>query len=166
MSVTRLLHEVVGYERVLVVLESGASGTAVIERARELAEREGAAITVVGIARKARTSRGRCGYSAADYNQAVTDTVAEDLDRARTRLGSAGEHATFELLVDTGDDVLARWSALTAFDVVLLPARRRRMRTPRHPAAVALLASGADVRIIDAQGRRLPTGLSRAAAGS
>src|ERR1700744_4563633 len=90
-SVTRLLHEVVGYERVLVVLEPGAAGTAVIERARELAEQEGAAITVVGIARQARSTRGRCGYSPADYNQAVTDAVAEELDRVRVRLGSAGE---------------------------------------------------------------------------
>jgi hypothetical protein len=154
--VTRLLHEVVGYERVLVVLEPGAAGTAVIKRARELAEGEGAAITVVGIARQARSTRGRCGYSAADYNEAVADAIAEELERARTRLGDLGEHATLEVLIDTGDDVLARWSALTAFDVVLLPARRRRVRTPRHPAAAALMQTGADVRVIDAQGRQLP----------
>jgi hypothetical protein len=151
------MHEVVGYERVLVVLESGAAGAAVIERARELVEHEGAAITVVGIASKARSSRSRCGYSPTDYNQAISEIVTAELDGARTRLGSAGDHATFELLIDTGDDVLARWSALTAFDVVLLPARRRWVRRPQHPAAAALLATGADVRIIDARGRRLPT---------
>jgi hypothetical protein len=150
--VTGLLHERIGPKRVLVVLEAGAAGAAALDCARELAQREDAAVTVVGIAPQVPPGP-RCGYSPGDYNRAVSDAVLQELAQAQTRL--AGCRASFELLIEGEDGSLPQWSAMSGFDMVLLPAHRRPLRSPHHPAAAALTRAGVEIRIIDRRGRKL-----------
>jgi nucleotide-binding universal stress UspA family protein len=135
-------------ERVLVLCEQGRAGAAAIDLAREFAEKENASLTVVAIAPQA-PSGPRCGNSAVEYNEAVADSVARDLDRARERLGSAAERAGFVLLIDGADQTLGQLARSGGFDVVLLPARRRPFRRPGHPAAAELSGvAGAEIRIV------------------
>jgi hypothetical protein len=141
--------------RVLALLEPGASGAAAVRLARDLAEHERAMLTVVNVAPRA-AAGARCGYSPDAYNGAVRDAVAQELEEARVRLGEVGTRSRFALLVEGKDLPLADWSALMGFDLALLPARRRPLRSPTHPAAAALRRAGAEVWIIDRRGRRLP----------
>jgi K+-sensing histidine kinase KdpD len=70
-------------ERVLVLCEQGRAGAAAIDLAREFAERRHANLMVVAVAPQA-PSGPRCGNSAVEYNEAVAESVAQDLDgRAR-----------------------------------------------------------------------------------
>ncbi len=48
-----------------------------------------AAVTVVAVAPRA-PSGARCGNSAIEYNEAVAESVVQDLERARERLGRRG----------------------------------------------------------------------------
>ena len=135
-------------ERVLVLCEHGRAGAAVIDLARELAELERATLTVVAVAPRA-PSGARCGNSAVEYNEAIADSVARDLDRARERLGGAAERAAFILLVDGADQTLAQLAQSGGFDLVLLPARRRPLRSAGHPQASRLQrVPGAEIRIV------------------
>jgi nucleotide-binding universal stress UspA family protein len=135
-------------KRVLVVFEPARSGAAALELARELVERQGATLTVVAVAPQG-VSGARCGNSALDYNLAVQDSVAADLDHARARLEEFGVRASYELLLDGVSPSLAEFAAAGRFDLVLLPARRRPMRAPGHPAAGRLRrASSAEIQII------------------
>ena len=143
-----------GRRRVLVVFESGPAGVAALDCARELAEYEQATLTVVSVAPQEPLGM-RCGGSPSDYNCAVRDAVAHDLEQARARLGEIGAHAACELLVEGRDLPLEDWCAMGTFDTILLPAHRRPLRAPSHPAAVALKRTGAEVRIIDRRGREL-----------
>jgi nucleotide-binding universal stress UspA family protein len=136
-------------ERILVLYEHGRAGAAAIDLARELAEREEAHLTVVGVAPQA-PSGPRCGNSAVEYNEVVADSVAKDLDDARERLGQAAERAGFVLLIDGADQTLAQLARSGDFDLVLLPAHRRPFRRRGHPAASELSGVvGAEIRIVE-----------------
>lgn len=135
-------------ERVLVLCEQGRAGTAVIDLARELVDREDASLTVVAVAPRA-PSGSRCGNSAVEYNEAVADSVAKDLDDANERLGETAKRAAFVLLVDGADQTLEQLARSGGFDLVLLPAHRRPFRKPGHPAASKLSGvAGAEIRIV------------------
>ena len=136
-------------ERVLVLCERGRAGAAALDRARDLSEYSDSTLTVVAIAPQA-PSGPRCGNSAVEYNEAVAESVARDLDQARERLGGAAERAEFLLLIDGADQTLAQLAQSGGFDVVLLPARRRPLRKPGHPAATELnRLAGAEIVIVD-----------------
>jgi nucleotide-binding universal stress UspA family protein len=134
--------------RVAVVHEPGQSGAAALDLARELDLQQGASVTVVAVAPSA-PSGPRCGGSALDFNAAVRDVVADELEQARTRLGHAAGRTSYVLLVEGKDPPLEEWMAARRFDVILLPARRRLLRTPGHPAAARLRGStDSEVRIV------------------
>jgi nucleotide-binding universal stress UspA family protein len=135
-------------KRVLVVFEPGRGGAAVLGLACDLAERQGATLTVVSVAPQG-VSGARCGNSALDYNLALQDAVAEDLDRARARLEEFGARASYELLIERAPPSLDEFAAAGRFDLVLLPARRRPLRAPGHPAAERLrLATGTEIQVV------------------
>ena len=135
-------------KRVLVVFEPARSGVAALELARELVEREGATLTVVSVAPQG-LSGARCGNSARDYNLAIRDSVAGDLAHARAWLGEFGIRPSYELLLDGVSPSLDEFAAGGRFDLVLLPARRRPMRAPGHPAEARLRrASSAEIQVI------------------
>jgi nucleotide-binding universal stress UspA family protein len=135
-------------ERVLVLCEHSRAGSAALDVARELAELEDAEVTVVAVAPRS-PSGARCGNSAIEYNEAVADSVADDLERARDRLAGAASGAAFVLLIDGADQTLEQFAASGGFDLVLLPARRRPLRRPYHPEAHRLEhLAGAEVRIV------------------
>jgi hypothetical protein len=135
-------------KRVLVVFEPGRSGAAVLALARELAECDGATLTIVSVAPQG-MSGARCGNSALEYNLAVQDSVTRDLDHARAWLEEVGVRASYTMLIDGASPSLDELAAADGFDLVLLPARRRLMRAPGHPAAEALLrATGAEVQVV------------------
>jgi nucleotide-binding universal stress UspA family protein len=145
-------------ERVLVLCEQGRAGAAAIDLAREFAEQEHAKLTVVGMAPQA-PSGPRCGNSAVEYNEAIAESVARDLNGARERLGGAAERAEFLLLIDGADQTLEQLAQSGGFDLVLLPARWRPLRKPGHPAAAELSRlAGPEILIVDAasQTRRAP----------
>ncbi len=112
-------------------------------------------LTIVSVAPQA-AAGARCGCSPDAYNGAVRDAVAQELEEARVRLGEVGRRSRFALLVEGKDLSLADWSALMSFDLALLPARRRPLRSLSHPAAAALRRAGAEVWIVDRRGRRSP----------
>ena len=137
-----------GGRRVLVLREPGAAGAEALDIARELDLHQSATVTVVAVAPQA-PSGPRCGGSALEFNAAVRETVAEELDQARERLGHAAGRTDYVLLVEGEDPPLEEWIAVGGFDLVLLPARRRLLRTPGHPAAARLRTmSGAEVQIV------------------
>ena len=145
-------------ERVLVLCECGRAGAAVLDLARQLAELGNATLTVVAVAPQA-PSGPRCGNSAGEYNEAVAESVARDLDRARVRLGGAAERAELLLLINGVDQTLEQLARSGGFDLVLLPARWRPLRKPGHPAATELSrVAGAEILIVDpaSQTRREP----------
>jgi nucleotide-binding universal stress UspA family protein len=143
--------------KVLVLYEHGRAGAAAIDLARDLAEDEGAALTIVAIAPQA-PSGPRCGNSALEYNEAVAESVAHDLERARERLGPApATSAAFVLLVEGADQTLGQFVRSGGFDLVLLPGHRRPFRAPSHPEAARLrLTAGAEIRIVEPVSERQP----------
>jgi hypothetical protein len=141
-------------QRVLVVLEPGRNGAAALELARQVAYDEHAAVTIVGVAPRA-MSGARCGNSAIDYNAAVADAVSSEIAQACEQLREASVDASGRLLVESTDDVLARFTEAGAFDLILLPARRRPLRASDHPAARRLRQiGGAEVRLVDSRAGR------------
>jgi len=136
-------------QRVLVLYEPGRAGDAAVDVARALAEEHLANLTIASVVPQA-VSGARCGGSAVDYNRAVRESVAKELDQARRRLGMLAGRAAFKLLIEGADPPLASWSAGLRFDLILLPARRRLLRARRHPAAAALRRTHAEVRIVGA----------------
>ena len=135
-------------ERVLVLYEHGRAGVAAIDLARDLAALENATLTVVGVAPQS-PSGPRCGNSAMQYNEAVADSVARDLDAARERLGGAADRAAFVVLVDGADQTLEQLARSGGFALVLLPARRRPLRAAGHPEASRLRrVASAEIRIV------------------
>jgi hypothetical protein len=132
----------------LVLCEPGRAGAAAIDAAGHLAELGTAVLTVVAVAPQA-PSGPRCGNSAVEYNRAVAESVAQDLGRARERLGAAAEHAEFLLLIDGADQTLEQLARSGGFDLMLLPARRRPLRAAGHPEASRLgRIAGAEIRIV------------------
>jgi nucleotide-binding universal stress UspA family protein len=121
---------------------------AALDVARELDLNEKATLTVVGVAPTA-PSGSRCGGSALGFNAVVREAVTEELDMARQRLGHAAGRTDYVLLVEGEDPPLEEWIAARGFDLILLPARRRLLRTPGHPAAARLRnVPGAEVRVV------------------
>jgi hypothetical protein len=116
--------------------------------ARELDLHEYATLTVVGVAPRAPNGPACCG-SALEFNAAIRQSVADELDEARQRLGSAAGRTNYVLLVEGEDPPLKDWIAARGYDLILLPARRRLLRTPGHPAAARLRGiTGAEVRVV------------------
>jgi nucleotide-binding universal stress UspA family protein len=141
-------------KRVLVLFEAGPGGAAAVELARELAEVQDATVTVVSVVPMA-PSGSRCGNSALEYNLIVREAVEKDLTQARERLAVLGERAGYELLMEGVDPPLAQFTAAGGFDLVLLPARRRPLRSVKHPDAAALRSvAGVVVRIVDPRARQ------------
>lgn len=137
----------------MVLYEPGRTGQMAVERARDLVRETGAALTLVGVVPRAEGGGPRCGGSAHDYNLAVLEQVAEDIHKARRRLGELADEARVELLIEGDDPPLADWSAAHQFDTILLPGRWRLLGSARHPDAARLLRyTNAEVRIIDARG--------------
>lgn len=138
-----------------MLYEQSRGGEAAIDIARELVERPSATLTVAAVAPQA-PSGPRCGNSAIEYNEVVAESVARDLDKARHRLGRAADRARFVLLLEDAEPSLARFAADGGFDVVLLPGRRRPLRSgAHHPEAARLkLTAGAEIRIVDPASRR------------
>ncbi len=137
-------------KRILVLLEPGRAGWATIDLARQLAEDDHSTITVVSDVPQA-VSAPRCGCAAAAYNAAVRDAAADELEHARAQLREMGDRATFTLLVQGTDPPLREFVAAAAFELVLLPARHRPLRSTKHPAASALRHTGAEVGVVDAR---------------
>lgn len=136
---------------VLVLFEPGCSGKAALDLARELAERDDAGVTVLAVVPMA-PSGTRCGNSASEFNDIVRDAVADELDQARAQLVEIGDRAAFRLLVEGSDPPLPEWVRGAGVDVVLLPSRRRPLRSRKHPAAGALeRTTDAEIRIVDAR---------------
>ncbi len=136
--------------RVLVLYERGASGSRAIDKARELIQAQGGQLTVVTVVTKDTRVRGT-GVSARDYNDAVRDSAQRDLDEAHRLVGSLAERSAFEVVVEVGRTSLASWAVDGAFDVILLPARRRLFSRQAHPVAAALRGStAADVCVVGA----------------
>jgi hypothetical protein len=133
--------------RILVVFEPGRAGKAALVRARSLAEQGHSTVTVVSVVPQAPIAT-RCGCAPVDYNAAVRDAAADELKRAREQLPTIAERASFKLLIDGTDPALEAWTAAAGFDLVLLPARRRPLRAPGHPAAAALRRAGAEVEVV------------------
>ncbi len=140
-------------KRVVVLYEPGRAGSAALDLAGRLVGNDSPVLTVVGVAPQDR--RICCGAgSASDYNRAVCDAVDAELQRARELLGDAGNRASFKLLVEDKDPPLAAWIDAAGFDIVLLPARRRPLRSAKHPAADQLRRStSAEIRIVEARSK-------------
>jgi hypothetical protein len=138
-------------KRVVVLYEPGRTGSAALDLAGWLVGDDGSVLTVVGVAPQ--DTQICCGAgSAIDYNRAVCKAVDAELRQARELLGHAGNRASFKLLVQDKDPPLAAWIDAAGFDVVLLPARRRPLRSAKHPAADQLRRStSAEVRIVGAR---------------
>ena len=135
----------------VVLYEPGRAGSAALDLAGRLVDDDSPALTVVGVAPQ--HARICCAAgSASDYNQAVYDAVHADLRHARQQLNDAGNRASLKLLVHDKDPPLAAWINAAGFDIVLLPARRRPLRSAKHPAADQLRKStSAEVRIVEAR---------------
>ena len=140
-----------------MLYERSRAGAATIDLARDLAEHENAMLTVVAVAPQA-PSGPRCGNSAVEYNEAVAEAVAHDLDEARARLGQACDRAAFVLLVDGADQTLEQLARSGGFDLVLLPARRRPLRRGAyHPGAARLRVTGVgEIRIVEPASQSQP----------
>ena len=135
-------------ERVLVLCEHSRAGAAAIDLARELASSR-TRRSRSWPSRRGRRREPRCGNSAIEYNEAVADSVVQDLERARERLAGAAPRATFVLLQDGADQTLEQFAGSGGFDLVLLPARRRPLRGAYHPEAHRLEhLAGAEIRIV------------------
>jgi riboflavin biosynthesis pyrimidine reductase len=138
---------------VLVLYEPGSSGARTLDQARELISAQDGQLTVVTVAPRDTRVRGT-GVSARDYNDAVRDSAQRELDEARRLLGPLAERTRFEVVVEGGNNSLAAWAADGAFDIILLPARRRLFSRGGHPLAAALRDStAADVRVVGRDGQ-------------
>ncbi len=142
--------------RIVAVFEPGASGAAVLAQAATLGASQPIDLTVVAIVAQA-TGPHCCGASPIAYNRAVRDAAAAELHQAAQLLGPDAENARFVLLLDGRHPPLPAWVGHNAFDLVLLPARRRVPRAPAHPAMRRLRhLPDVEVRIVKA-----PTHASR-----
>ena len=137
---------------VLVLYEPGASGSRTLDQARELIQAHDGQLTVVTVAPRDTRVRGT-GVSARDYNDAVRDSAQRELDEARRLLGPLAGPVVLEVVAEGGNSSLAAWAAERAFDIILLPARRRLFSRGGHPLATALRESTeADVRVVARDG--------------
>ena len=104
-----------------------------------------------------RAERGCCGTALLDFNRAAHEAVADELRQARKLLGTFGEGAEYKLLVEGDEPPLEEWIAGAFPAHVLLPARRRLLRSPTHPAAAPLRRStDAAIHVVDPRSRPAP----------
>jgi hypothetical protein len=134
--------------RVAVVVEPGRRGTSALAHAARLVAERPTELTVLVLAPQ--EPPPRCGGASPDaYNCAVLDQVSSELHDAARRLGGAGDGARFRMLIERRDPPLATWIAQTAIELVLLPARRRGLRSLRHPEARRIRRHAlAEVRVV------------------
>jgi hypothetical protein len=132
-----------------VLFERGANGVAAVEEASELAERWEAELTVVVVAPQV-SGGDRCGPSPTDYNAAVRDAAAAELRQAAGLLHTPGHVTSLALLVEGRDPPLPAWLTSHGFETVLLPARRRILRSPDHPSSAPVRRAGCRVHLITA----------------
>ena len=139
---------------IAVLFEPGRSGAEALAQAAAIAEQRDAELNVVVLAPQAPLPRC-CGASPAAFNCAVRDEAAAELDEAARLLGWPAPRTSFDVLVEGRDPPLPAWITQRQCDVVLLPARRRVLRAPGHPATRALRrATQADVREVAPPRRR------------
>lgn len=124
---------------VLVVYERGRGGEAALAEGAGLVASSAAVLTVVTLAPQD-TNPGCTVYSDA-YNAGVREQAGAELGEARRLLGAVGGQARYQRLVEGRDPPLEKWVAASAFDLVLLPARRLPYG-PRHGTARRLRRSG------------------------
>jgi hypothetical protein len=140
--------------RIAVLFERGRTGTAALEQGSAVASRSGAELTVIVLVPQAAASH-RCGPSPSAYNCAVLDEATLELREAARLLPESEPGARFRLLIEGADPPLNAWVADEQFDLVVLPARRRLLRPPGHPAVRALRRlNGCDVRLAARPGKR------------
>jgi hypothetical protein len=133
---------------VAILFEPGRTGTAALEEASAFAAASGSELTVVVTAPQAPQPRC-CGASPDAYNCVVRDEAASELRDAAHLLNDTEQSARFTLLVEGRDPPLRAWVAEHGFELVLLPARRRLLRSPGHPALRSLRrVMGAGVRVV------------------
>ena len=136
--------------RVAAVFEPSRAGVAMLAEATALHASRLTELTVVVIVPQA-SSPHRCGASPRAFNDAVRDAAAQDLHRAALLLGHNAEDVSLVLLLEGKDPPLHEWVQHQGIGLVLLPARRRVRRTPRHPAMRRLRdLTEAEVRIVSA----------------
>lgn len=134
--------------RVAVVVEAGRRGTAALAYAAALVAERPTELTVLVLAPQEPPPRC-CGASPDAYNCAVIDQVSAELHDAARQLGGAGDGARFRMLIEGRDPPLATWVAQNGIELVLLPARRRGLRSPRHPQARRIRRQApAEVRVV------------------
>jgi hypothetical protein len=139
--------------RVAVLFERGRNGASALCEASELAARSGAELTVIVLASQVTASR-RCGGSPEAYNCAVLDAASSELHDA-AHDPSVRDGTRFRMLIEGHDPPLKTWLAQGGFDLMLLPSRRRVLRSPGHPAARGLRQlARCDVRVVTAPTRR------------
>jgi hypothetical protein len=139
--------------RIAVLFERGRTGTAALEQASALASRCGAELTVIVLVPQAAASHC-CGPSPSAYNCAVLDEARLELREAARLLPEPEHGARFRLLIEGTDPPLNSWVADERFDLVVLPARRRLLRSPGHPAVRALRRlGGCEVRLAARPGK-------------
>jgi hypothetical protein len=122
--------------RALVLFEPTRSGAAAMSEAARLCG-AGTDVTVVTLAPQAVAARCcQRGPGVEVLNCVVRDEAAGELDQAREMLGAAADRATFRTLIGKRDPPLRSWASAQAFDLILLPSRRRSLRG--HPLARGL----------------------------
>jgi hypothetical protein len=132
-----------------VLFEPGANGVAAVEEASELAERWEAELTVVVVAPQV-SGGDRCGPSPTDYNAAVRDVASAELQQAADLLDTPGHVTSLALLVEGRDPPLPAWLTSHGFETILVPARRRILRSPDHPCSSAVRRAGCRVQLVTA----------------
>jgi len=133
-------------ERVLVVYCEGRRGDAVLREAAALAA-AGAELAVVTLAPQAKPLKCCKGGGAGPYNCAIKDVADDELQTARTQLGTLAARTSFTKLVGTPWPPLAEWSARRSFDVAIVP-RERFARGGGQIARELRAATAADVRLV------------------
>jgi len=133
--------------RVLVLFESSASGAAAL---REAAALGGADTTLTVVTLAPQSVQPRCctrGPGVEVVNCVVRDEAELELTQARTILGDSAATATFRSLVGGQDPPLHAWAAERAFDVIVVPRRRRSVAG--HPSARRLRrATAGELRLV------------------
>lgn len=139
--------------RMAVLYERGRNGATALFEASEVAARSGAELTVVVLVSQLTASR-RCGESPEAYNCALLTAASSELHEA-AHAPSVPDGTRFRLLIEGHDPPLKAWLEQGDFDLMLLPSRRRVLRSPGHPAARRLRhLARCDVRVVAAPSRR------------
>jgi nucleotide-binding universal stress UspA family protein len=138
-------------EHILVLYEHSRRGAAAIQQAADAAVRMSARLSVVAVAVTEPEETGCCDTRAVYWNGVVQELAAEDLDRARSLLGT-GTAAEFKVLTNRSVlAALALEAERSGADMVVLPSERgihpwfrtRRARRLQRRAGGAVIATAA-----------------------